>query len=105
MALLLGEFVARLSTGDLKVDIRNGREWLRQFARGGDFGYDALRWHEHLWATDAGGYRWCCPNAREWTQRIRAGMSRPGWVEAVRALEAEDRGRAEPGNAADGERP
>jgi len=58
MTLLLGRFVARHSTDDLKATIRRGRQWLVRIAGGEDFGYDAPRWHEYLWATDAGGYKW-----------------------------------------------
>jgi hypothetical protein len=95
MALLLGGFVARLSTGDLKADIRRGREWLVGCARGEDFGYDALRWHDYLWATDAGGYRWSRRSPDKWARHVRAGMARPGWSDAVRELEAEELRHAE----------
>lgn len=86
MTLLLGGFVARLSTGDLKVDIQRGREWLVRITNQ-DFGYDALRWHEYLWETDAGGYRWSRHSAVKWARRVQAGMSRPAWVAAVQDLE------------------
>jgi hypothetical protein len=101
MSLLLGEFVARLSTGDLKAAIRRGREWLVQIARGEDFGYDALRWHEYLWATDAGGYKWSRRSPNKWARHVRARMVRPGWAEAVRELEAEDQKHAEPSTVPD----
>jgi hypothetical protein len=97
MSLLLGRFVARLSTGDLKADIRRGREWLVRVAPGQDFGYDAIRWHEYLWATDAGGYKWSRRNPLKWERHVRIGMTRPGWAEAVRELEAEDKGGTVPG--------
>ncbi len=99
MTLLLGGFVSGLSTGNLKTDIRRGREWLRQTAPGTDFGYDAIRWHEHLWATDAGGYKWCRRSSDKWARHARAGMARPEWVEAVRQLQAEE------SNLADGTLP
>src|SRR5262245_35103545 len=99
MTLLLGGFVARQSSGDLKADIRRRREWLVRIGGGPDFGYDALRWHEHLWATDAGGYKWCRRSSDKWARQVRAGMNRPGWAEAVSALEAED---VEPIAPADG---
>jgi hypothetical protein len=86
MTLLTGGFIAMLSTGDLKRDIQRGREWLVE-TTGEDFGYDALRWHEYLWETDAGGYRWSRRSAEKWARHVRAGMSRPGWAEAVRELE------------------
>jgi len=86
MTLLLGGFVSRQSTGDLKADICKGREWLVLVTKQ-DFGYDALRWHEHLWDTDAGGYKWCRRSRDKWTKVVREGMSRPGWAEAVKELE------------------
>jgi hypothetical protein len=88
MRLLLGGFVARLSTGDLTADVREGREWLVRITNQ-DFGYDAIRWHEYLWETDAGGYKWCRRSAESWARVVRERMSRPGWAEAVRLLEAE----------------
>jgi hypothetical protein len=94
MTLLLGGFVARLSTGDLKADIRQGREWLLGIASGCDFGYDALRWHEHLWTTDAGGYKWCRRSSAKWAREVQVAINRPEWAEAVRCLEAEDVARA-----------
>jgi hypothetical protein len=94
MSLLLGGFVARLSSGDLKADIRRGREWLVRIGRGQDFGYDAFRWHEYLWATNAGGYRWSRRSPDMWERHVRAGMNRPGWSDAVRELEREDAERA-----------
>ncbi len=88
MTLLLGGFVARLSTGDLKTDIRLGRAWLERITKQ-DFGYDAVRWHEYLWETDAGGYKWCRRSARKWARVAHSAVSRPAWAQAVRELEAE----------------
>jgi hypothetical protein len=90
MALLLGRFVARLSTGDLKADIRRGREWLVRISGGNDFGYDALQWHNYLWSTDAGGYRWSRRSPDKWARYVHAAMKRPGWADAVRALETDE---------------
>jgi len=73
--------------------IRHGREQLARIT-GQDFGYDALRWHEHLWATDAGGYKWSRRSPDKWMRHVRAGMARPGWAQAVRELEADDQSRA-----------
>jgi hypothetical protein len=80
MTLLLGGFVARLSSGDLKADIRQGRKWLVEIGGGQDFGYDALGWHEFLWATDAGGYKWSRRSPEKWARHVQAGMSWPGWA-------------------------
>jgi hypothetical protein len=87
MSLLLGNFVARASTGDLKSDIQRGREWLVQIT-GQDFGYDAVRWHSYLWETNAGGYRWSRRSPKKWERHVQVGMSRPGWAEAVQELES-----------------
>lgn len=92
MSLLLGGFVARQSTGNIKTDIRRGREWLVRIADGQDFGYDALRWHDYLWLTNLGGYKWSRRSPDKWMRHVRAGMARPGWAEAVRELTAEDQG-------------
>jgi hypothetical protein len=81
--------------------IRHGREWLVQTAGGLDFGYDALRWHEHLWTTNAGGYRGLRRSADKWAKHVRDMMAKPGWAEAVQELEAEEQRRAEPDAAAD----
>lgn len=89
MTLLLGGFVARLSSGDLKTDIRLGRDGLVRIGGGQDFGYDALRWHTYLWATNAGGYKWCRRSPDKWLRHVQAGMNQPDWTEAVRELEAE----------------
>ena len=90
MRLLVGGFVPRLSTGDLKKDIRLGHEWLVRIVVCPDFGYDALKWHQHLWATDAGGYKWCRRSEEKWSRYVQAGMARPGWADAVRELEKEN---------------
>jgi hypothetical protein len=85
MRLLLGQFVARLSTGDLKADIRHGREWLVNIA-GQDFGYDALRWHDYLWDSDAGGYRWERRSRDKWAREALLAMGNPAWQQAVQEL-------------------
>jgi hypothetical protein len=89
MRLLLGDFAGRLSTGDLKSNIQRGRDWLVQITSK-DFGYDALQWHEYLWETDTGGYRWRRRSREKWARHVQAGMSRPGWADAVRELEGDD---------------
>ncbi len=86
MTLLLGGLATPLSSGNLKADIQSGRDWLVEIT-GQDFGYDALRWHEYLWETDAGGYRWSRRSSDKWARHVRAGMSRSGWAEAVQELE------------------
>ena len=65
--------------------IRHGREFLVQIT-GEDFGYDAMRWHDHLWATDAGGYRWARRSRAKWARQVEAAINNPAWQQAVREL-------------------
>jgi hypothetical protein len=97
MTALLGGFVPRLSTGDLKTDIRRGRELLVQVA-GIDFGYDPQAWHEHLRSTDAGGYRWSNQHL-SFPRRIADAIANPEWQAAVASLRS--RQDAEPCATAD----
>lgn len=87
MTLLLGGFVARLSTGDLAADIRLGRKWLVDIT-GEDFGYDPRAWHDHLRATDAGGYRWSNKHLG-FPKRIERATNDEDWQRAVRQNTAE----------------
>ena len=93
MRFLLGTHP--LFRGGLGESIRQGRNRLTRITRQ-DFGYDAVRWHEYLWETDAGGCRWCRRSPEKWLRHVRAGMARPGWAEAVAELMAEA-GSAGPG--------
>jgi hypothetical protein len=77
--------------------IRHGREFLMQITRR-DFRYDAMRWHDHLWDTDEGGYRWARRSRDKWARQVEAATSNPEWQKAVRKLEAS----AEPGPAVGG---
>lgn len=67
--------------------IRHGREFLVRITRQ-DFGYDAMRWHDYLWDTDAGGYRWARRSHGKWARVVEAAISSPEWQQAVRELEA-----------------
>lgn len=96
MKQLLGDRNPWLWRGDLNATIQYGRELLTRITRV-DFGYDAVRWHEYLWETDAGGYRWSRRSPDKWLRHVRAGMARPGWAEAVAELMAEEAGSAGPG--------
>jgi hypothetical protein len=74
--------------------IRHGREFLRRITRR-DFGYDAMRWHDYLWDSDAGGYRWARRSREKWAQHVQAAIADPDWQQAVRELEANaERGAA-----------
>jgi len=88
MRLLLGEYVWKFSTDDLKSNIFRARKYLVNLT-GEDFGYDAMKSHEYLWATDAGGYKWCRRSTDKWARVVREAMARPEWAEAVRELEEE----------------
>jgi len=94
MTLLLGGFVSGLSNGNLEADIRLGREWLTKLPGEPDFGYDAIRWHEYLWASNSGGYKWQRRSADKWARLVRESISRPEWVQAVQELEAEEQSQA-----------
>src|SRR5262245_49504021 len=78
MTLLLGGFVARLSTGDLKADLQQGRDWLKRITKQ-DFGHDVMRWHDYLWESDAGGYKWCRRSKERWAREILRAMNQPEW--------------------------
>lgn len=77
------------SGGTRKLAIRCGREFLVQIT-GQDFGYDAVRWHEYLWATDDGSYRWCRRSPGNYLRQVRRAVADPGRAEAVAELEAEE---------------
>ena len=77
--------------------IRDGHAFLVRLARV-DLGYDPQAWHEHLRATDAGGYRWSNKHLG-FPRQIAAALSNPEWQAAVASLRgAQD---AEPGAAPD----
>lgn len=80
---LLGEWLPMGMPDDqsLADRIRDGREFLVELA-GLDLGYDATAWHEHLCATDDGGYCWSNKHL-EFPKRISAAMSNPEWKAAI----------------------
>lgn len=65
--------------------IRYGRDFLMRITRQ-DFGYDALRWHEYLWESDAGGYRWARRSREKWRRHVEVAISRPEWQETIQEL-------------------
>jgi hypothetical protein len=67
--------------------IRHGRESLVR-AAGVDFGYDPVAWHEHLRATDAGGYRWSNKHLGM-PRRIALALANTEWQQTVAALRGE----------------
>ncbi len=87
MHSLLGHWLPMGMSRDwsLADRIRHGREFLVRITRQ-DFGYDAMRWHNHLWDTDAGGYRWARRGRDKWARQVEAAVSSPEWQAAVAAL-------------------
>jgi hypothetical protein len=67
--------------------IKYGREFLVKITRQ-DFGYDAMKWHEYLWNSDAGGYRWRRRSQEKWTRYVEAAINNPEWQKAVSELDA-----------------
>lgn len=89
MRLLLGRNLP-MGTPSQRIDnIRSGREWLVRLTRQ-DFGYDALKWHAHLWETDAGGYKWCRRSEEKWRRHAAEGAADPEWRALVKELEGRD---------------
>jgi hypothetical protein len=66
--------------------IEHGRDFLVKITRQ-DFRYDAMRWHDYLWDTDAGGYRWCRRSREKWARQVELAINNPEWQAAVRELE------------------
>ncbi|HTU19472.1 MAG TPA: hypothetical protein VMG10_15535 [Gemmataceae bacterium] len=67
--------------------IRHGREFLMRITRK-DFGYNAMQWHDYLWDSNEGGYRWARRSRDKWLRQVKAAISAPQWQQAVRELEA-----------------
>jgi hypothetical protein len=72
------------ATPPLADCVRDGHAFLVHLA-GVDLGYDPQAWHEHLCATDAGGYRWDNKHLR-FPRQIAAALSDPDWQAAVASL-------------------
>ena len=64
--------------------IRDGHAFLVRIARV-DLGYDPLVWHEHLRATNAGGYRWSNKHLG-FPRQIARVLADPEWLAAVASL-------------------
>jgi hypothetical protein len=88
MAHLCGHCLPMRSPPDIRERVRSGREFLRQITRQ-DFGYNPVQWHEYLWETDAGGYRWARRSRERWLRFAQAALADPAWQEAVRQLTEE----------------
>jgi hypothetical protein len=71
--------------------IRRGHAFLVQIA-GADLGYDPQAWHEHLCASDAGGYRWSNKHLG-FPRKIARALANPTWQRAIVQLKG---GRPEP---------
>ncbi len=86
MCELLGE---RLPMGtpdewSLVELIRHGHDYLVAIAKV-DFGYDPAKWHEHLRATDAGGYRWSNKHLA-FPKQIAEAVADGRWRAAIKVL-------------------
>ncbi len=64
--------------------IRHGHDFLVEIATI-DLGYDPAKWHEHLRATNAGGYRWSNKHLG-FPKRIAAAVADEEWRAAVELL-------------------
>jgi hypothetical protein len=67
--------------------IRHGHDFLVRIARV-DLGYEPQAWHEHLRATNAGGYRWGNKHLG-FPRQIAAALVNPDWQAAVASLRGE----------------
>ena len=65
--------------------VKHGREFLVQITHQ-DFGYDAKSWHDYLWDSDAGGYRWGRRSREKWARQVEIAMLDPEWRQAVKEL-------------------
>jgi hypothetical protein len=89
MYALLGQ---RLGMGmprdqSLTDRIRDGHAFLVRLA-GVDLGYDPQAWHEHLRATDAGGYRLSNKHLG-FPRRIASALADAEWRQAIARLRGE----------------
>lgn len=79
--------------------IRDGHAFLVRIAHV-DLGYDPQAWHEHLRATNAGGYRWSNEHLG-FPRQIAAALSNPEWQAAVASLQDAERCAAADGGRDD----
>jgi hypothetical protein len=70
--------------GSLAERIRYGHDFLVRVAEI-DLGYDPAKWHEHLCATDAGGFRWSNKHLG-FPKRIAKAIADEAWRAAVEEL-------------------
>ncbi len=88
MRSLLGQMLP-MGTPDewsMAQRIEHGRDFLVKITCQ-DFRYDAMRWHDYLWDTDAGGYRWCRRSREKWARQVELAINNPQWKAAVSELE------------------
>lgn len=97
MSQMLGDRWVSLCRPDerpLGEIIQSGREFLVACV-GLDLGYDAAAWHDHLCATNAGGYRWSNYHL-DYARQIARVLADPAWREAVAVLTAGDTANTDP---------
>jgi hypothetical protein len=85
MQLLLGHSIRFRPMPELADRVRTGHEWL-VWITGVDFGYDLVRWHEHLRTTGDGGYR--RRSSQEVPRSITKAINDPAWQQVVASLSA-----------------
>jgi hypothetical protein len=83
---LLGELLPMGMPPDqpLAERIRDGHDFLVKLA-GVDLGYDPMKWHEHLVASNAGGYRFSNGH-RGFPRQIAEALADEDWRAAVEEL-------------------
>lgn len=85
MDALLGKLsISRSRDQSLANRVRDGHAYLVRLA-GVDLGYDPQAWHEHLRATNAGGYRWSNKHLG-FPRKIADALANPEWQAAVAFL-------------------
>jgi hypothetical protein len=82
---LMGEDLPSLPEADTVERMRRGREALVSIT-GQDFGFDLVRWHEHLRETDAGGYRWSNKHLGM-PRQIAVTLANAEWQDARKQIE------------------
>lgn len=94
MTLFLGERLPIRPGQTVAQKVTEGHALLVQIT-GSNLGLDPQRWHDHLRATNARGYRW----GNGMTQRIAKALADPAWQAAVAELQSREGAIvAEPGS-------
>src|SRR5690349_13717098 len=95
MLQLLGARLPMSPEQSIEGRIRSGHTFLVELT-GQDFGFAPEPWHDHLRATNAGGYRWSNKHLGI-PRRITTARANADWQQAIKNLES-----AQPNVAVDG---